>query len=138
MWLHSPAVPRGQSKTLHRLWAGPYRVVSKLLDTVYRVQNTLARRQRTVVHFNRLKPCPAGRANPGCRNANSTTDNDSTPSSSPRYNPRTPRLPRTRDTADASLPSPGTYSSQSLPGSGCPLIIRDEFLRGRELCNGVY
>ena len=58
VWLHSPAVPRGQSKKLHRPWAGPFRVVSKLSDTVYRVQNTLARRRRTVVHFDRLKPCP--------------------------------------------------------------------------------
>ena len=58
VWLHSPAVPRGQSKKLHHSWAGPFRVVSKLSDAVYRVQNTLARRRRTVVHFNHLKPCP--------------------------------------------------------------------------------
>ena len=58
VWLHSPAVPWGQSKKLHRPWAGPFRVVSKLSDTVYRVQNTLAQRRRMVVHFDRFKPCP--------------------------------------------------------------------------------
>ena len=70
VWLHSPAVPRGQSKKLHRPWVGPFRVVSKLSDTVYRVQNTMTRRQRTVVHFDCLTPYPPGRANPGCRDAN--------------------------------------------------------------------
>ena len=60
VWLHSPAVPRCQSKKLHVHCpsVGPFRVVSKLSDTVYCVQNTLARRRRTVVHFDCLKPCP--------------------------------------------------------------------------------
>ena len=81
---------------------------------------------------------PPGRANLRCCDANQTTDNNSAPSSFPRYNPRTPRLPGTRDTANASLPSLGTYSSRLLPGSGCPLIIRDEFLPRGKLCNSVY
>ena len=57
-WLHNPAVARGQSKKLHRPWTGPYRIVHRLSDAVYRFQHTQARRQRPVVHFDRLKPCP--------------------------------------------------------------------------------
>ena len=32
VWLHSPLVPRGQSKKLHHPWTGPYRVMEKLSD----------------------------------------------------------------------------------------------------------
>ena len=55
VWLHSHAVSRGQSKKLRRPWTGPFRVVRKLSDAVYRIQNTQASRQRLVVHFDRLK-----------------------------------------------------------------------------------
>ena len=58
VWLHSPAVPRGQAKKLYRPWTGPFRIVRKLSDAVYRVQHTQARQKRLVVHFDRLKPCP--------------------------------------------------------------------------------
>ena len=30
VWLHHPDIPRGQSKKLHRLWTGPFRVVRRL------------------------------------------------------------------------------------------------------------
>ena len=60
VWLHSPAVPRGQSKKLHRPWTGPYRIVAKLSDAVYRIQHSQARRKRLVVHFDWLKPCQQG------------------------------------------------------------------------------
>ena len=59
VWLHCPAVPRGRSKKLHRPWSGPFQVVSKLSEEIYRIQNTQRRHQRLVVHFNRLKPCPS-------------------------------------------------------------------------------
>ena len=57
VWLHNPAVPRGRSKKLHRPWTGPYRVMSKLSEPVYRLQHTQCSRKRPVVHFDRLKPC---------------------------------------------------------------------------------
>ena len=57
VWLHSPAVPRGKSRKLHRPWTGPFRVVAKSSDSVYRLQHVQFRRKRPVVHFNRLKPC---------------------------------------------------------------------------------
>ena len=57
VWLHSPATPRGKCRKLHRPWIGPFRVVSRLSDTVYRLQDTRCCRRRPKVHFNRLKPC---------------------------------------------------------------------------------
>ena len=65
VWLHSPAVPRGKSRKFHRPWTGPFRVVAKPSDTIYRLQHVQFRRRRPVVHFNRLKPCsPATRFPP--------------------------------------------------------------------------
>ena len=58
VWLHNPAVPWSHSKKLHRSWSGPFKVVDKTFDAVYRVQNLRARRQHWVVHFDRLKPYP--------------------------------------------------------------------------------
>ena len=40
-----------------RPWTGPYKVVAKLSETVYRLQHVQCHRKRPVVHFNRLKPC---------------------------------------------------------------------------------
>ena len=61
VWLHSPAVPRGRSPKLHRPWTGPFVVIKVLSDVTYRIQSENPkrgrRRQRHVIHFNRLKPC---------------------------------------------------------------------------------
>ena len=58
VWLFSPVVPRGCPKKLHRPWTGPFKVVSRLSDVTYRIENVQLRRNRLVVHFNRLKACP--------------------------------------------------------------------------------
>ena len=58
VWLHSKAIPRGVGRKLHRQWTGPFRILKKLSDAVYRLQNPRLPRQRLVVHFDRLKPCP--------------------------------------------------------------------------------
>ncbi len=58
--VHNPVVPWGQSRKLHCPWSGPYKVVKRLSDAVYRVLDTRSRRQRQVIHFDRLKPCPPG------------------------------------------------------------------------------
>ena len=58
VWLHNPTVPRGKSKKLHRPWTGPFRVVKRLGEAVYRLQHVHGHRRRPVVHYNRLKPCP--------------------------------------------------------------------------------
>ena len=57
VWLYSPAVTKGRSKKLHLPWDGPYRVIKRLSDANYRIQATMGRRRRLVVHFNRLKKC---------------------------------------------------------------------------------
>ena len=56
VWLHSPAVPRGRSRKLHRPWKGPFRVLARV---TYRLKNSRNRSQKIIVHFNRLKPYSA-------------------------------------------------------------------------------
>eukprot|EP00731_Ephydatia_muelleri_P034748 Em0075g1a len=58
VWLHNPVVGRGMAKKLHCPWSGPFRIIKKLSSVVYRIQDTRrARKNRKVVHFDRLKPC---------------------------------------------------------------------------------
>ena len=56
VWLHSPVVPAGWSKKLHRPWTGPFKILKKLSEQVYRIQSTVGTKRRLVVHFDRLKP----------------------------------------------------------------------------------
>ena len=59
VWLNTPMGRQGPSKKLYHPWAGPYRVVKKLSDTNYRIEQVQGRRRhRKVVHFDRLKLCP--------------------------------------------------------------------------------
>ena len=53
VWLHNPNKKKGLSPKLQRRWVGPFLIVSKLGDCVYRIQKS----QRTnpkVVHRNRI------------------------------------------------------------------------------------
>ena len=53
VWLYNPQRKKGVSPKLSRLWQGPYVVMRKLNDLVYRIQ--LGPRQKPkVVHRNRL------------------------------------------------------------------------------------
>ena len=56
--LYSPVVGKGGSRKLHCPWKGPYTVIKKISDVTYRIRNLQVRKDRQVVHFNRLKPCP--------------------------------------------------------------------------------
>ena len=59
VWLNRPFVPKGISRKLFRPWQGPFKIVKVISDVVYRVERSLPqsrRRQRFVVHFDRLKP----------------------------------------------------------------------------------
>ena len=58
VWLYSPVVGRGGSHKLNCPWKRPYTVMKKISDVTYRVQNLQRQKDRQVVHFNRLKPCP--------------------------------------------------------------------------------
>ena len=59
VWLHVPYVKRGQTRKLHRPWHGPYLIAKKLSDSTYRIKSIdgKRKRQRQIVHFDRLKPC---------------------------------------------------------------------------------
>ena len=57
VWLHSLAVLRGKSRKLHCPWTGPFRVVRRLSDAVYRIKHSRTPHKRLVVHFDRLKKC---------------------------------------------------------------------------------
>ena len=57
VWLLVPAIPVGTSAKFARLWRGPFRVIEKLSDVVYRVEDTRQAGRIQVVHVNRLKKC---------------------------------------------------------------------------------
>ena len=57
VWLYSPVVHCGASQKLHRPWTGPYKIIKRLADVTYRIQNCTGCRRRLVVHFDCLKPC---------------------------------------------------------------------------------
>ena len=56
VWLHHPAVPRGQAHKFHRPWRGPFKIVKVLSDSHYRITSIEPPRRRLVIHFDRLKP----------------------------------------------------------------------------------
>ena len=60
VWLHSVVIPKGKSKKLHHSWTGPYRVLTKLSDSDYRVKKLTGNKRVQVVHFNSLKLCTPG------------------------------------------------------------------------------
>ena len=58
VWLSSPMGRRGASKKLHHPWSGPFRVLKRISDSTYRIQQLQGRKYRKIVHFDRLKLCP--------------------------------------------------------------------------------
>ena len=56
VWLHNPAVPRGANRKFHRPWQGPFKVMEKIGEVLYRIQDVKNPRRHFTVHFNRLKP----------------------------------------------------------------------------------
>ena len=70
-----PRSSQRESQKLNCPWIGPCRVVKKLSNVVYRIQDNCNCRKRQVVYFDRLKPC-----NPNMRTAQ---DNLPTRSTSP-------------------------------------------------------
>ena len=58
VWLHVPFKGRRGSRKLYHPWTGPYKIVKQLSEVTYRIQKLHGRKQRKIVHFDRLKPCP--------------------------------------------------------------------------------
>jgi len=55
VWIFQPRVPRGRTPKFRRPWTGPYRVMEKLTDVVYRVQRSLRSQPMTVNRFRMWK-----------------------------------------------------------------------------------
>ena len=60
VWLHSPALGRGQSRKLRHPWTGPYKVVKVLSQTTYQIRCLNRGRTCKTVHFDRLKKYQPG------------------------------------------------------------------------------
>ncbi|GBN38653.1 hypothetical protein AVEN_263854-1 [Araneus ventricosus] len=55
VWMYNPKRRKGLSPMLQQNWEGPYTVVKKLNDVVYRVQRSPNAKPK-VIHINRLAP----------------------------------------------------------------------------------
>ncbi|UYV70790.1 K02A2.6-like [Cordylochernes scorpioides] len=55
VWLYNPKRKKGLSPKLQKSWEGPFRIVNKLNDVVFRIQRSSHSKPK-VVHFNRLAP----------------------------------------------------------------------------------
>jgi hypothetical protein len=53
VWLYRPTCTKGKSPKLQSLWEGPYKVVNRINDVVYRIQKN-PRSRMMVVHLDRL------------------------------------------------------------------------------------
>ena len=54
VWLYTPMKKKGLSPKLQKFWDGPYLIVNKLSDALYRIQKSI-RSSCKIVHYNRLK-----------------------------------------------------------------------------------
>ena len=57
VWLLVPAIPIGTTPKLSKLWRGPFTIVNRLSEVVYRIKSTENPSNVQVVHVNRLKKC---------------------------------------------------------------------------------
>jgi len=57
VWLLVPAIPVGTSAKFSKLWHGPYEVIDRISDVVYRIQTSTSPNKCQIVHVNRLKAC---------------------------------------------------------------------------------
>ena len=56
VWMINPKKKKSRSLKLSLLWDGPYVVIEKLCDVIYKIQKNRRTRPK-VVHYDRLKPC---------------------------------------------------------------------------------
>ncbi|KAJ8912164.1 hypothetical protein NQ315_006129 [Exocentrus adspersus] len=64
VWLYNPKRTKGKSPKLQKSWEGPYTVVTRLNDVVYRIQKNPQAKMK-VVHINRLTPYQEPHPNEG-------------------------------------------------------------------------
>lgn len=62
VWFFNPRRIKGRAPKLQSNWEGPYRIISKLSDVVYRIQKSNKHRYK-VVHSDRLAPYFSRRVN---------------------------------------------------------------------------
>jgi hypothetical protein len=55
VWLYRPTRTRGKSPKLQSSWEGPYKVINRINDVVYRIQRH-PRAKMVVAHLDRLAP----------------------------------------------------------------------------------
>jgi hypothetical protein len=55
VWLYRPTHTKGKSQNFQSLWEGPYKILTRITDVVYRIQKHPRSRMR-VVHLDRLAP----------------------------------------------------------------------------------
>ena len=126
VWLHNPVVPRGLSRKFHRPWWGPFKIVERLSEVLYKIQQINNPKRQCTVHFNRLKPFnrrskPRGATSPLLHipahiTARSTTRPDSpdrNSSSSDDIDSDTlSEQPETRSPSTSDSENPDTFESQ--------------------------
>ena len=73
VWLHNPQRRRGYSPKLQNSWEGPYTVMDRINDVIYRVQKPPRGKPR-VVHFNRLAPYAGDHRDAAARSLRDATE----------------------------------------------------------------
>lgn len=56
VWKYNPVVKAGEMKKFHQFWVGPYKVVKQLSEVTYRIQNCKLKQDRSVRHYDYLRP----------------------------------------------------------------------------------
>jgi hypothetical protein len=55
VWLYRPTRRKGKSPKLQTCWEGPYNIITRMNDVIYRIQRQ-PRAKMMVVHLDRLAP----------------------------------------------------------------------------------
>jgi hypothetical protein len=56
VWLYHSICTKGKSPKLHPWWEGPYGVITRINDMVYRIQRHPGMKMVVVVHLDQLAP----------------------------------------------------------------------------------
>ena len=123
VWLYNPRVKRNTSPKLARPWEGPYRVMDKLTDVVYRVQQSPRSKPRVVNRY-RLWRVQGQLPDDWWETSTSTA-----PEPGPTEDPSVPEEEEDEDTRLESTSLPGVSDNDDGPGVAQPSHTR----RGRPI-----